>query len=193
MTEIKAIFQESGALLSGHFKLTSGKHSGQYVQCARVLENPEITQKLVAKWVERLQGVPVDVVIGPAVGGIILSYELGRQLGKKAIFAEREGGKLTLRRTFAIEPGERVVVVEDVVTTGGSVLETMEVVKQAGGTVEAVCALVDRGSGFDPGTLYVPLLTIDIASYLPEECPYCRGGLPLTAPGSRSLKQNGGD
>ncbi|HOJ47134.1 MAG TPA: orotate phosphoribosyltransferase [Bacillota bacterium] len=188
MTEIKAIFQESGALLSGHFKLTSGKHSGQYVQCARVLENPEITQKLVAKWVERLQGVPVDVVIGPAVGGIILSYELGRQLGKKAIFAEREGGKLTLRRTFAIEPGERVVVVEDVVTTGGSVLETMEVVKQAGGTVEAVCALVDRGSGFDPGTLYVPLLTIDIASYLPEECPYCREGLPLTAPGSRSLK-----
>lgn len=188
MTEIKKLFEGVDALLSGHFRLTSGRHSDQYIQCARALENPEITQKLVRIWVEKLKDVPVDMVVGPAVGGIILSYELGRQLNKKAIFAERENGELKLRRSFAIEPGSKVVVVEDVVTTGGSVLETMEVVEKARGKVQAVCSLVDRGSGFDPGVLYLPLLSIKVESFLSEECPYCRQGLPITTPGSRKLK-----
>lgn len=192
MEEIRDIFQSVGAILEGHFQLTSGRHSNTYIQCARVLENPVVTEKLVSMWVKKLnqmEKLACDVVVGPAVGGIILSYELGRQLKKRAIFAEREAGKLTLRRLFAIEPGDRVIVVEDVVTTGGSVLETMDLVKSKGGEITAVCSLVDRGSNFNPGVLYLPLLKIEVASFPKEECPLCQKGIAIEMPGSRRLKE----
>lgn len=189
MTEIRKYFNEVGAVLSGHFQLTSGRHSDTYIQCARVLENPNVTEKLAENWCQLLSNLEVDLIIGPAVGGIILSYELGRQLKKKAIFAEREDGKLTLRRSFQIEPGEKVVVVEDVVTTGGSVWETMELVKEKGGKVVAVCSLVDRGSDFNPGVPYFPLLKVQVDSFNKEQCPLCQKQVPITAPGSRGLKK----
>ncbi len=192
MEEIKEIFQSVGAILEGHFQLTSGRHSNTYIQCARILENPDATEKLVSMWVKKLKefrALSCDVVVGPAVGGIILSYELGRQLKKKAIFAEREAGKLALRRLFRIEPGDRVIVVEDVVTTGGSVLETMNLVKAKGGDIVAVCSLVDRGSNINPGVLYLPLLKIEAASFSLEECPLCQKGIAIEMPGSRRLKE----
>ncbi|HHY19073.1 MAG TPA: orotate phosphoribosyltransferase [Firmicutes bacterium] len=188
MNETKRLLEEVGAILTGHFQLTSGRHSDTYIQCARVLENPLTTEKLVSKWVDMLQDLPCDLVIGPAVGGIILSYELGKQLGKKAIFAERQEGQLTLRRSFEIEPHHRVVVVEDVVTTGGSVLETIDLVEKNGGEVIAVCSLVDRGSDFEPGIPYYPLLKVQVDSYSPENCVLCKEGKPIDVPGSRKLK-----
>lgn len=188
MDEIRSVFIRVGAILEGHFRLTSGRHSATYMQCARVLENPSATEELVSMWVKNLKNVECDVVIGPAVGGIILSYELGRQLKKRAIFAEREEGKLTLRRSFEIEPGQKVVVVEDVITTGGSVIETIDLVKANSGVVSAVCSLVDRGSNFDPGVLYIPLLKMNVESYSNKDCPLCRASIPINSPGSRNLK-----
>lgn len=181
------IFEDSGALLHGHFRLTSGLHSDRYIQCARVLMWPRHAEALSHELLERLGRPALDVVIGPATGGIILAYELARQAGARALFTEREAdGKMALRRGFAIREGERVLAVEDVVTTGGSVAEVVELAQRAGGRVTAVAALVDRSGGrVELGLPLVSLLQPVVQTYQPEDCPLCRQGLPAEKPGSR--------
>lgn len=183
------LFKRSGALLEGHFRLTSGRHSNQYMQCAQVLQYPEETEKLARHLAEAFQDDRVELVVGPAMGGIIVAYEVARQLKTPAIFTERQDGEMCLRRGFAIQPGQRVLVVEDVVTTGGSVQEVIQVARQAGGEVVGVGVLVDRSGGaIDFGTKTRAVLNLDIQSWEAEQCPLCaEGKLPVIKPGSRSV------
>ncbi|MBO8136563.1 MAG: orotate phosphoribosyltransferase [Desulfotomaculum sp.] len=191
MTEkqIHQILQESGAMLKGHFKLTSGKHSNQYFQCAQVLQYPHYCEQLCRELAQRLSAFAAETVIGPAVGGILVSYELARALGVRSLFTERENGKMTLRRGFRIKRGEKVIIAEDVITTGGSVREVIDVVKEHGGEVLAVGVLVDRSGGkADLGVPVEALITTSVVTYEPEACPLCQQGVPLVKPGSRNLK-----
>ncbi|MTV49369.1 orotate phosphoribosyltransferase [Heliobacillus mobilis] len=187
--QVLDIFLRSDALLEGHFRLTSGRHSNRYVQCAQVLQYPAYTGQLAAFLAERVReavGTP-DLVVGPAMGGILVAYEVGRELGVRSIFTERENGAMTLRRSFAVKPGEKVVVCEDVVTTGGSVKEVMEVVRKAGGEVLAVASLIDRSNGVvDFGVPFQSALSMEVISWEPEECPLCKEGIPAIKPGSRT-------
>jgi len=188
---IKEIFLKADAFLTGHFLLSSGLHSPYYLQCAKVLQYPEYSEILCKELAERIGnlGVDYDLVIAPAIGGIIVSYETARHLGVRGIFAERVNGELTLRRGFEIKPGERAVVVEDVVTTGKSTRETIEVVKSHGGEVVAVGSLVDRSGGsVDFGVPFKTLWRLEVPVYRPEECPLCKeGSEPLVKPGSRNI------
>jgi len=182
------IFTRSGALMEGHFKLTSGRHSNRYMQCAQVLQYPQFTEQLALHIAEKYADEKIDMVIGPAMGGIIVAYEVARQLKVPGIFCERENGQMALRRGFSIDPGSRLLVVEDVVTTGGSVMEVMEIVRGAGGVVAGVAVLVDRSAGkVDFGVPTEAVLTMDIESWLPDDCPLCRDGQgEAIKPGSRS-------
>lgn len=182
------IFSDSGALLEGHFRLTSGRHSNQYMQCAQVLKYPACTEQLAQHLAEVFKDDGVELVIGPAMGGIVVAYEVARQLGVPGLFTERENGTMALRRGFVIEPGQRVLVVEDVVTTGGSVKEVIEVVRQLGGQVVGVGVLVDRSNGaVDFGVKQAAVLSLDIISWEAESCPICQEGrLPVVKPGSRA-------
>lgn len=186
------ILKETGVLLQGHFLLTSGRHSDRYMQCARVFQYPAYSEELSRMLAEQLKGLNIDVVIGPAIGGIIFSYEMGRVLGVKTLFAERENGVMTLRRGFSIEPGSRVLVVEDAVTTGGSVREVIALTQALGAQVVGVGSLVDRSGGtVDFGVPFYAVYRTVIESYTAEECPLCKEGkLPLVKPGSRNLKEN---
>lgn len=185
--EIKKIFIDSGALLEGHFRLTSGRHSDRYIQCARVLMEPNYTAALCGHLAEAFKEDAVDVVVGPAMGGIVISYEMARQLGVPSLFTERVDGKMTLRRNFTIAPGQKVLVVEDVVTTGGSVKEVIDIVRENGGVVVGVALLVDRSNGkVDLGARVEACLSMDVKSYEEEECPLCKAGLPIIKPGSRA-------
>lgn len=185
---ILEIFSKTGVLTEGHFLLTSGRHSNRYLQCAQVLQYPNYTEELCSQIAEAYKNAAVDLVVGPAIGGVLLSYEVGRQLNARAIFAEREAGKMTLRRGFEIVPGQRVLIVEDVVTTGGSVKEVIDLVKQSGGTLVGVGLLVDRSGGkVDFGVLTYALINLEIESYTPEDCPLCkRGAGEPVKPGSRN-------
>jgi len=186
--EILDLFIETGALLEGHFLLTSGKHSNKYFQCAKVLQYPEYAGKLGEIISVFFKHYDIDTVIAPAVGGIVVGQEVARQLNKKSIFAERVNGKLTLRRGFEINGGEKVLVCEDVVTTGGSVFEVMEVVKNSGGEVVGVGMIVDRSNGkVDFGVPQISALQTEVVTYEPEECPLCKEGIPAVKPGSRGL------
>ncbi len=180
-------FIDSGALMEGHFKLTSGRHSNQYMQCAQLLQYPELTEKVVGNIAEQFKNDDIDIVIGPAMGGIIVAYEVAKQLGKPGIFTERDNGRMVLRRGFAVQPGQRVLVVEDVITTGGSVKEVIEVVESNGGILAGAAVLVDRSGGqVDFGVKQVAVLTLDIASWEADECPLCKEGKSETIkPGSR--------
>ncbi len=185
--EIKKIFIDSGALLEGHFRLTSGRHSDRYIQCARVLMEPNYTAALCGHLAEAFKEEAVDLVVGPAMGGIVISYEMARQLGVPSLFTERVDGKMTLRRNFTIEPGQKVLVVEDVVTTGGSVKEVIDIVRENGGVVVGVALLVDRSNGkVDLGARVEACLSMDVKSYEADECPLCKAGLPIIKPGSRA-------
>ena len=185
--EIKKIFIDSGALLEGHFRLTSGRHSDKYIQCARVLMEPKYTAALCSHLAEAFKDNEVDLVVGPAMGGIVISYEMARQLGVPSLFTERVDGKMTLRRNFEIEKGQKVLVVEDVVTTGGSVKEVIDIVKEKGGEVVGVALLVDRSNGkVDLGTTIEACLSMDVVSYEEMECPLCKEGKPIVKPGSRA-------
>lgn len=182
------IFTKANALLNGHFRLTSGKHSNQYMQCAQVLQYPHYAEKLCAHLAEKFKDEPIDVVIGPAMGGIVVAYEVARALGVKSIFTERENGVMTLRRGFVIEPGQKVLVCEDVVTTGGSVREVINIVKESGGQLVGVALLVDRSNGkVDFGVKTEAVLSMEIVAYEPEECPLCKEGIPVVKPGSRQV------
>jgi orotate phosphoribosyltransferase len=187
--EVLTIFRRSGALLDGHFRLSSGLHSPGYLQCALVLQHPREAEVLGAALGNLVRSLGAEIVLSPAMGGIVIGQEVGRALGVRAIFAERQDGALTLRRGFALDPGEKVLVVEDVVTTGGSTRETMEVARAAGAVVVGACAIVDRSGGKQG--LDVPfhaLLPMDVKTYQPDACPLCQQGIAVVKPGSRAPK-----
>ena len=187
--EVLDIYKKTGALLTGHFLLSSGLHSEQYLQSALVLQQPDIATKLCAALAEHFKNSKIEVVIAPALGGVFVSHETARALGVRAIFAERVNGELTLRRGFTIKPGERVLVVEDVITTGKSTKETIEVVKKAGGVAVAAASLVDRSGGkAELGVPYKSLVTLNVPTYAAEACPLCKAGSTPIKPGSRGLK-----
>jgi len=188
--EVMKKFEEAGAIQKGHFKLTSGVHSDTYIQCAQVMQYPGFMHNLCSELGKKFRGDDIDVIVGPAIGGIIMAHVMARVLGPwvRAIFTERENGKMTLRRSFEIKEGEKVIVVEDVTTTGSSVREVIDIVKSRKGKVVGVGVLIDRSGGkVDFGIKTEKLLTIDIKTYLPEECPLCKKGIPVVKPGSREL------
>ncbi len=181
-----SILQQTGALLEGHFQLTSGLHSPRYLQCARLLQYPEHAEWAGKTVAAHFADDEVSAVVAPAIGGIIVAHEVARALGARALFTERESGSMTLRRGFEIAPGEKILVVEDVVTTGGSTRETIEAVTRAGGAVVGAGSLVDRSGGaVDVGAPRVALLTLDMPTYEPSRCPLCEQGTPAVKPGSR--------
>lgn len=187
--KMNEILEKTGVLQTGHFLLTSGKHSNKYMQCAKIFQHPEISAQISKDLAEKFEGYEVDIVIGPAVGGIILAYEVARQMEVRALFAERENGKMTLRRGFEIKAGSRVLVVEDVITTGGSVREVVELVREVGAEVVGVAGVVDRSGGknlFD--VPFKSAIKVDIETFEPEECPLCKAGSTAIKPGSRNLK-----
>ncbi|MFN0156654.1 MAG: orotate phosphoribosyltransferase [Bacteroidota bacterium] len=188
--EILTIFKKAGALLEGHFQLTSGLHSPHYFQCAKVLQHPRNTELLCGEIAKRFKNARIGVVVAPALGGIVVGQEVGRQLGVRTIFTERKEGQMQLRRGFEIARDERVLVCEDVVTTGGSVFEVMAIVNEHGGVVAGVGYVVDRSAGnvrFEMGKdgLQFALLHMDVVAYTPAECPLCASGIPVAKPGSR--------
>ena len=185
--EVLDLFRSSGALLEGHFKLSSGLHSGKYLQSALVLQHPEMATALGIQIAERTQHLQPTVVLSPALGGIVIGQEAARALGARAIFAERQEGKLTLRRGFALSDADRVLVVEDVITTGGSTRETIDVATAAGAQVVGAAAIIDRGN--NDATLGMPLFSLvklDVPTHQPEACPMCARGEPVVKPGSRA-------
>ena len=188
--EVMKKFEDAGAIQKGHFKLTSGVHSDTYIQCAQIMQHPEFMHNLCSELGKKFRGDDIDVIVGPAIGGIIMAHVMARVLGPwvRAIFTERENGKMTLRRSFEIKEGEKVIVVEDVTTTGSSVREVIDIVKSRKGKVVGVGVLIDRSGGkVDFGIKTEKLLTVDIKTYLPEECPLCKKGIPVVKPGSREL------
>lgn len=182
-------FERTQGILHGHFLLTSGRHSDTYMQCAKLFADPKESEILCKDLAEKLKEFNADIVVSPAVGGIILGYELARCLGVKNFFAERVDGKMTLRRGFALEKGSKVVVAEDVVTTGGSVKEVVALARECGCEVVAVASIVDRSNGaVDFGVPYRALLSMEVKSYEADECPLCKDGSVPYKPGSRGLK-----
>ena len=184
--ELLDLYRRSGALLEGHFRLTSGLHSPGYLQCALVLQHPQHAEALGRAIADRVRDLRATVVLSPALGGVVIGQEVGRALGVRAIFAERQDGKLALRRGFTLDPADRVLVVEDVMTTGGSTRETIEVAKAAGGQVVGTASIVDRSGGtirFD--VPFVSLLDIALPTYEQDRCPLCAEGLAVVKPGSR--------
>ena len=188
--EVMKKFEQAGAIQKGHFKLTSGVHSDTYIQCAQVMQYPGFMHNLCSELGRKFRGEDIDVIVGPAIGGIIISHVMAQVLGPwvRAIFTERENRKMTLRRSFEIKKDEKVLVVEDVTTTGGSVREVIDIVKERGGQVVGIGVLIDRSGGrIDFGVKMKSLLTLDIKSYQPEDCPLCKKGVPVVKPGSREL------
>lgn len=187
--DVLRIFKGTEALLEGHFLLTSGRHSNQYFQCAKVLQYPEYTSQICSLIADHFKDYEIDTVIAPAMGGMIVGYEVARQLNKRSIFTERENKEMTLRRGFTLAKGEKVLVCEDVVTTGGSVFEVIEIVKQFGAKVVGIGSIVDRSNGkVDFGYDFFPSLRLEAVSYLPEDCALCKEGkIELVKPGSRKL------
>jgi orotate phosphoribosyltransferase len=184
--DLLSLFRASGALLEGHFRLTSGLHSPRYLQCALVLSDPAHAAALAAALLPRLSSLGATVVLSPALGGIVIGHEVARALGVRAVFAERQDGQLTLRRGFRLGPADRVIVVEDVVTTGGSTRETADVARAAGATVVGAASIVDRSGGAtDLGVPYHSLLQLAVPTYPPDSCPLCAEGRPVEKPGSR--------
>ena len=184
---VLGMFRHSGALLDGHFKLSSGLHSSGYLQCALVLQHPPHAEALGRALGDALRSLDATVVLSPAMGGLIIGHEVGRALGVRAIFAERQDGKMTLRRGFSLNAGDRVAVIEDIVTTGLSTRETIAVIAGAGGLVVGAGAIIDRSDGAaDLGVPFLALARLALPTYQPEACPLCAAGQPITKPGSRA-------
>ena len=185
---VKQILIETDMLMEGHFLLTSGRHSDKYIQCAKLTQYPKYTEEIMGMLAQQFKDEQIDFVVGPAVGGIILSYEMARQLDVKSVFVEREDGVMALRRGFEIPNGSNVLVVEDVITTGGSVLEVISLMKELNCNIKGVVSLVDRSGGeMDFGTKFLAALTMDVRSYEPSECPLCKEGIALRQMGSRKI------
>jgi len=191
--EVLKIFEATGAYLRGHFRLTSGLHSPEYLQCALVLQYPEHAERLGGALAARLREIlpqeVIRVVASPAVGGLIIGHEAARALGARFVFAERDAeGKMTLRRGFSVQPGETAVVIEDVVTTGGSTREVVDLLSAAGARVLAAGSIIDRSGGeASVGAPRVALATMRVVAHPPDDCPLCRSGMPVTKPGSRPV------
>lgn len=187
------IFRESGALLEGHFQLTSGLHSDRYFQCAKVLQFPHHAEVLCGEIAAQFRSASIDLVIAPALGGIVVGQEVGRQLRVRTLFTERKDGIMQLRRGFQINPGERVLVCEDVVTTGGSVAEVIDIVKNLGGKIAGTACIVDRSGGAvrfptEPGAMQYSVMQMEVVAHNPGVCPLCAQGTPVIKPGSRGNK-----
>mgnify|MGYP001025431945 FL=1 len=194
MTEenVKQLLIDTQAILEGHFLLTSGLHSPMYVEKFNVLSHPKYTEQLCQELARRFENQNVELVIGPMTGGILLAHEVGKALGTRAIFTEREKGKMTLRRGFRIEKGQRVLIVEDIVTTGGSVPEVVDVVNEAGGEIVGVGLLVNRSGGKAdfgvPKEKVQALLNLTVPTFEADACPLCQNGTPMTERGSKHIK-----
>jgi orotate phosphoribosyltransferase len=190
MTEeaVLDLFRQSGALLEGHFRLTSGLHSPGYMQCALVLQHPAQAEALGRAIAEQTRGLAATVVLSPALGGVVIGQEVARALGVRAIFAERQEGALTLRRGFSLDASDRVLVVEDVLTTGGSTRETIDVARHSGARPVGAACIVDRGSaGSGLGVPFAALLAYPLVTFQSEHCPLCAQKIPLIKPGSRQV------
>ena len=183
--DAERMFRETGAVMEGHFLLTSGLHSPIYWEKFRVLEQPRYTERLCQMIASHFQDQRIQLVAGPTTGGVIISYEVAKQLGLRSIFAEREGATRVFRRGFEIKSGERVLVVDDILTTGGSVREVISEVKRKGGQLVGVGVLVDRSEGaVDFGVALFSCYKTSVPTYRPDECPLCQKGIPLSKPGS---------
>jgi orotate phosphoribosyltransferase len=181
-------FRQTGALLEGHFQLTSGLHSTVYLQCARVLQFPEKAQTFGRAIAQKFANAGIQLVASPAIGGIVIGHEVARALGARFIWTERESGEMTLRRGFTVSPGERTLVVEDVITSGGSTRETIEALKSAGADVVGAASIIDRSGGsVDVGVSRVALATLKVLSVEPSICDACKLGEPVVKPGSRRV------
>ena len=179
-------FKKSGALLEGHFKLTSGLHSSVYLQCALVLQFPEKAEAFARDIADQYEGKQIELVASPAIGGLIIGHEVARALGARFIWTERQDGEMILRRGFSVRPGEKTLVVEDVVTTGGSTRETIDALRKAGASVIGAASIIDRSSGqADVGAKRIALATLDVRAMQPDECDLCRAGVEVVKPGSR--------
>ena len=186
-TQVLDLFRQAGALLEGHFKLSSGLHSDRYLQSALVLQHPDFAEQLGRALAARLEHLQPTVILSPALGGIVVGQEVGRAMRVRAIFAERQDGKLMLRRGFTLAPSDRVIVVEDVITTGLSTRETIDAAEAAGAQVLGAASIIDRGS--DASRLNVPLQSLvrmQVPAYAPDVCPMCAAGQPVVKPGSRA-------
>lgn len=184
--EVIERFRQTGALLEGHFQLSSGLHSTHYLQCALVLQHPQESEALARALAAQFEGQLIETVAAPAIGGIVIGYETARALSARSIWTEREAGRMTLRRGFTVRPGESVLVVEDVVTTGGSTRETVEALREAGARVVAAASIIDRSAGrADVGVPRIALATLDVPAVAPADCPACLRGETVVKPGSR--------
>lgn len=184
--EALGLFRQTGALLEGHFILRSGRHSRQFFQCALALQQMPVVERFGAALAAKLRELGATTVISPAMGGLVIGQEVARQLGLRFIFAEKEEGKLVLRRGFRISPGERLLVVEDVVTAGGRVRETMDIVRSHNGVIAGVAMVVDRsGGGVDLGVPTVSLIRLDVETFAPDQLPSDLAAVPATKPGSK--------
>lgn len=186
-SDVRAALKSAGAILSGHFVLTSGRHSDTYVQCARILEDPALVTRLAKEMATRVGDREIDLVAAPAVGGIIMGFAVAQALGVNFIFSERVDGAMKFRRSFEVPAKSRVLVVEDVVTTGGSVQEVIDLVTCAGGSIAGVVSIIDRGGSKAFDAELVPLLSLEVESWETDSCRLCAGGEPLDSPGSRRL------
>ncbi len=185
--EIVSTFQKIGALLEGHFLLRSGLHSNRFFQAALLLQYPDIAESLCAEIAEQAKQYSPDLVISPAIGGILVGQEIARALKVRAIFADKENDMLVLKRGFSIKPGEKVLVAEDVVTKGGRVQQTIDLVRKLGGDPVAVGVIVDRSGGEAKfGLPLLSLIKLELATYQPDSCPLCKAKIPLVRPGSKS-------
>lgn len=189
--DVVEILKKSDALLEGHFLLSSGKHSNRYVQCAKVLRFPKYAEQVLSTVVDQIKDLDIDLVVGPAMGGVIVSYELGRQLNKETVFTERKDGVMELRRGFEVKPGAKIIIAEDVVTTGKSTIETKEALEKLGGEVIGVACIANRTSK-DIGMPIYSAIKLDIQVHDDDECPLCKEGkIELVKPGSREFKELG--
>lgn len=184
--EILALFRETNALLEGHFQLTSGLHSPNYFQCARVMQYPRNAELLSGTIARRFRDEAVGVVIAPALGGMVVGQEVARQLSVRSMFTERKEGIMQLRRGFGLAAGERVIVCEDVITTGGSVKEVIDIVRERSAIIVGVAAIVDRSGGKATLPNFFAAMKMEIVTYQPDNCPLCRAGVPIDKPGSRA-------
>ncbi len=189
--DVVEVLKKSDALLEGHFLLSSGKHSNRYVQCAKVLRFPQYAEQVLSTVVDQIKDLDIDLVVGPAMGGVIVSYELGRQLNKETVFTERKDGVMELRRGFEVKPGAKIIIAEDVVTTGKSTIETKEALEKLGGEVIGVACIANRTSK-DIGMPIYSAIKLDIQVHDAGECPLCKEGkIELVKPGSREFKELG--
>lgn len=189
--DIVDILKKSDALLEGHFLLSSGKHSNRYIQCAKVLRFPQYAEAVLSTVVDQIKDLDIDLVVGPAMGGVIVSYELGRQLNKETVFTERKDGVMELRRGFEVKPGARIIIAEDVVTTGKSTIETKKALEALGGEVIGVACIANRTND-DIGMPIYSAIKLEIQVHDADNCPLCKeGNLELVKPGSREFKELG--